>query len=378
MRLTLVSPFDPTPPSGGDGSDRVGGVERVFAQASRALARRGHEVTLLCSTSGSIPTDLVEDGVHVVRVPRRGIFLKAPVASLARNLTPDTELVHVAATYPFTTPGVLRRAHELRIPSVLDFHFEPSSGTAAGRLAANVYRQIGPRDYPLAAVTLVRSMAYGRNSHSLDNVPRDRWRVVPNGIDPKRFTPAGPVRAGRYLLFVGRLVRYKGLDVLLSALALLRPNVPLFVAGVGPLRGRLEAQARQLGVDVRFLGHVPDDDLPALYRGAVLTVLPSVTCQEAFGIALLESMACGTPVVASRLPGVTELASLGGLVTPPGDARALANRLRTALWDDRLPRGSRLAKAIHDAFSWDAIAARLDDVYREVLDRPRPQALQAA
>lgn len=378
MRLTLVSPFDPSPPAGGDATDRVGGVERVFAQASRALARRGHDVTLLCSTSGSMPTNLVEDGVDVVRIPRRGIFLKAPVASLARNLTPDADLIHVAATYPFTTPGVLRRAHDLGIPSVLDFHFEPASGTAAGRFAANVYRQIGPRDYPLAAITLVRSLAYGRSSHSLDNVPRDRWRVVPNGIDPKRFTPAGPARAGGYLLFVGRLVRYKGVDVLLSALALLRPNVPLYIAGDGPLRGHLQAKARQLGVDARFLGHVPDDDLPALYRGALLTVLPSVTCQEAFGIALLESMACGTPVVASRLPGVTELAALGGLVSPPGDAKALANRLRTALWDDRLPRGSRLAKAIHDVYSWDAVAARLDEVYREVLDRPLPKALQAA
>ncbi len=379
MRLTLVSPFDPSPPAGAVGSDRVGGVERVFAQVSRLLAARGHEVTLLCSTSG-VASARVEDGVRVVRVPRRGTLLKAPVAWLARSIAPDAEVVHVAATYPFTTPGVLRRAHGLGIPSILDFHFEPASGTATGRLAASVYRRIGPRDYPLAAVALVRSLSYGRSAHSLDGVPVHRWRVVPNGIDPSRFHPDGPARAGSYLLFVGRLVRYKGLQVLLDALALLRPNVPLLVVGEGPLRERLEAQAARLGLDVRFLGHVPDAELPALYRGARLTVLPSVTGQESFGISLLESMACGTPVVASRLPGVAELAAIGGLVAEPGDARGLADRLRQGL-EHPLPRGKPLAAAIHANYSWAAVTDLLEAVYREVARLPQgaPRlAIQAA
>ncbi|MEK6976218.1 MAG: glycosyltransferase family 4 protein [Candidatus Thermoplasmatota archaeon] len=356
---------------GSGGSERVGGVERVFAQASRILAQRGHDVTLLCSTSGA-PSSLVEHGVQVVRVPRSATILQAPLAFLARSIPSDSDVVHVAATYPFTTPGVLRRAHNLGIPSVLDFHFEPSSGSAVGRLAASVYRRIGPRDYPLAAVALVRSMAYGHNSPSLGGVPASRWRVVPNGIDPEHFTPDGPAHAGSYLLFVGRLVHYKGLPVLLDAVATLRPRVPLVIAGDGPLRASLQAQARRLGLDVRFLGRVPDADLPSLYRGARLTVLPSVTCQEAFGISLLESMACGTPVVASRLPGVAELAGLGGLVAEPGDATDLAARLSTALDDDALPCGKPLASAIHAAYSWQAVADRLESVYREVADQTDP------
>lgn len=377
MRLTLVSPFDPSPPPGGGATDRVGGVERVFAEVSRTLAARGHDVTLLCSTSGRA-SGRREDGVMVVRAPRRAIVLKAPVAGLSRGIGAECDLVHVPATYPFTTPGVLRRAHALGIPSVLDFHFEPASGTAAGRLAANVYRHLGPREYGLAALTLVRSLAYAQSSPSLAGVPADRWRVVPNGIDPARFTPDGPARTGEYLLYVGRLVLYKGLHVLLAALAMVRPRMTLLVAGEGPMLESLQAQARHLGVDARFLGRVPDADLPDLYRGARLTILPSVTGQESFGITLIESMACGTPVVASRLPGVAELAGHGGLTAEPGDADDLAASLRAALAEDCLPRGHRLAAAIHAAYSWDAVTDRLEAVYREVLRRPAPFAIQAA
>lgn len=375
MRITLVSPFDPNPAAGATGVQRVGGVERVFAEVSRRLAARGHDVTLLCSTSGR-PTTSSEDGVRVVRAARHATILQAPVTNLSRSIQPDADLVHVAATYPFTTPGVLRRAHDLGIPSALDFHFEPAPGSAVGRLAAAIYRHVGPRHYPLAAVALVRSLAYGHSAPSLGAVPADRWRIVPNGIDPVRFNAEGPVLEGEYLLYVGRLVPYKGVHVLLDALARLEDPLPLVIVGDGPEFQRLSHQARILGLDVRFLGRLPDDHLPALYRGARLTILPSVTGQESFGISLLESMACGTPVVASCLPGVAEVARVGGLVARPGDAAALAACLQTAL-DTRLPRGGPLADTVHAAYSWDAVTDRLESVYREITRGALPASPQA-
>lgn len=365
MRITLVSPFDPNPRPGSPGAERVGGVERVFEQVSRRLAQRGHDVTLICSTRDE-PTTRSEHGVNVVRAPRHATVLDAPLTWLARNIPTDADVVHVAATYPFTTPAVLRRAHALGIPSVLDFHFEPAPGTALGRLAASVYRQVGPRAYPLCSAALVRSMSYGHNSPSLREVPVNRWRVVPNGIDPAHFRPDGPARPGDYLLFVGRLVAYKGLGTLLRAQAMLRPGLPLYIVGEGPAGPALRAQAKALDLDVQFLGRMPDEDLPALYRGARLTVLPSINSQECFGISLVESMACGTPVVASRLPGVAEVAALGGLVSEPGAASSLALNLRSALEPGALRRGPALAAACHAAYSWDAVTDRLEAVYRDV------------
>lgn len=378
MRITLVSPFDPNPRPGSPGSERVGGVERVFEQVSRKLAQRGHDVTLVCSTGDAAMTRS-EHGVKVVRSARRGTILEAPVTNLWRGIAADAEVVHVAATYPFTTPAVLRRARRLGIPSVLDFHFEPAPRGALARLAARIYRAIGPRVYPLCSRVLVRSLAYASSSPSLGRVPADRWRVVPNGIDPARFNPDGPACPGDYLLFVGRLVPYKGVSVLLDALARLRPRIPLHIAGEGPLEDDLRQQAKALGIEVRFLGRVPDADLPALYRGARLTVLPSVTAQECFGITLVESMACGTPVVASRLPGVAGVAALGGFLAEPGDAASLARHLEAALVPGRLPRGPALASATHAAYSWDAVTDQLESVYQELVGAmPRLKALPAA
>lgn len=366
MKLTLVCPFDPVPaPSSTEGA-HVGGVERVFAEVSRRLAARDHDVTLLCSTADG-PGIAEQDGVQVVRVQRRGLFYRTPIVDLAAHLPRDSDLVHVPATYPFTTVPVLKEARRCNIKSVLDFHFEPAPVGPFGRLAGRLYRLVGPPKHRLADAVMVRSYAYGRSAPSLSRVvPEARWRVVPNGIDPQVFRPDGPVVTDDYLLFVGRLVPYKGLSVLLHALKEARVGLPLVIVGNGPLRNDLQGLAERLGVTVDFRGHVADGELPALYRGARLTLLPSVNRQEAFGISLVESMACGTPVVASALPGVEEVGSFGGLVAPPGDVHALAKQIRTALEEGRLQRGPALAERTHARYSWDAVTERMVEVYAEV------------
>jgi glycosyltransferase involved in cell wall biosynthesis len=372
MKITLVSPFNTTPGSRARGNGHAGGVERVYAEISQRLASRGHEVTLVCSSARQTG-ETVEGGVRVIRGTRHLTVLRTPVARLAGRIPTDSDLLQVPATYPFTTPTSLQRAKRLRIPAVLDFHFEPAPARPIPRVAAATYRVLGPRSYRHADVVLVRSMAYGRSAPSLSGIPEKRWRVVPNGIDPERFRADAPGTppAGDYVLFVGRLVPYKGLDVLLAALARWPLGMPTLIAGGGPLRKQLEARARRLGADVRFLGHVPEESLPTLYRGARLTVLPSVNQQEAFGIVLLESMACGTPVVASRLPGVADLASLGGLTARPGDAADLAHAMHRALAGDTLPRGRALATAVHAGYSWDAVTDRLEAAYEQVASRRR-------
>lgn len=384
LRITLVCPFDPQPPAVAGRQANVGGVERVFAEVSRRLAQRGHEVTLLCSTDGQ-PGRSVEGGVNVVREKRLLTLFRAPVCTLTRRIPYTSDIVQVAATYPFTTPAVLHRARRLGLPAVLDFHFEPHLGSPLGKVAAQAYRRVGPPSYRLADAVLVRSLAYADNAPSLATVPKDLLQVVPNGVDPERFKPTGPLRKGDYLLFVGRLVPYKGLEVLLHAMAKARVSAPLLIVGDGPLRIPLGHLARRLKVDVHFLGHVADADLPPLYRGARLTVLPSVNRQEAFGICLIESMACGTPVLASSLPGVAEVAKVGGLTAPPGDVDALAAQLKAALEPGALQRGPALAARVASLYSWDAVTDRLLEVYGTVLarrraglERPRAEVMPAA
>lgn len=369
MRATLVSPYDPEPAASAREQGHVGGVEKALSNLSQGLADRGHDVTLLCSTETNAP-DQERNGVRILRKQRQGTLFRDPIVHLAPSIPQGTDIVHVAATYPFTTPTTLAYAAKQNIPTVLDFHFEPSPNNALERVGAFAYRLVGPRSYDTAHTVLVRSKEYARNARTLGSIPEHRWKVLPNGIDPDRFHATNGATDGEYILFVGRLVPYKGLSTLLDALDHDPPDLPLKIAGEGPLRDTLEKQAGSIQADVRFLGYVEDEALPSLYRGARLTVLPSINRHEAFGITLLESMACGTPVLASQLPGVQDVARVGGALATPGDAEDLAHQLNHAIEHEDLPRGSTLAARVHERYAWSSISQSLEEVYESVLQEP--------
>ena len=141
---------------------------------------------------------------------------------------------------------------------------------------------------------------------------------------------------GPIALFVGRLVPYKGADVLLRALA--RVDVAAVVIGDGPMRGELERLSRDLKLESRifFLGPLEDDAVAAWYAACDLFVLPSVTRAEAFGLVQLEAMARAKPVISTRLAtGVpwVNVDGVTGIVVPPGDSEALAAALQTLAGD---------------------------------------------
>lgn len=362
LRVTIVSPFYPL----GEGDDaaraHVGGVEVALAESARALARRGIDVTVL-STARQPGEDIV-DGVRHLRVRRLATLFRTPVSGAF--LQPlDADVVHVPATYPLYSDLLLARAAR-RLPTVLDYHFEPEPTGPAMAAAAGAWRATLAPLMRRADLVLVKSDDYARAGGRLGWVRPDRLRVVPNGVDPRRFRPV-PAHDG-YVLCVGRLIPYKGVDMLVRAMAHVqkRMRAPLVVAGTGPLRAGLENLARELGVDARFLGYVPDAALPDLYARAAVTVLPSVNGQEAFGVTLLESMSCGTPVVASDLPGVRTVAALGGIVAPPGDPLALSRAVLDVLEGRAgVPTAAEIRARVVRDYSWDAVAAKLVAAYRE-------------
>jgi glycosyltransferase involved in cell wall biosynthesis len=206
---------------------------------------------------------------------------------------------------------------------------------------------------------------------------RDKVVVIPYGLDPTPYdVPDLPARAGEAarpptLLFVGRLVAYKGVDVLLRAMA----GVPasLVLVGDGPLRGSLEALARELRVAdrVRFAGRVTDADRLAWYGRADAVVLPSVSRQEAFGMVQVEAMLSGRPVVSTSLPtGVPWVNRDGetGLVVPPGDVAALRGALVALASDAALRRRLGRAARAHalEHFTAARMCASFDALCRAV------------
>jgi rhamnosyl/mannosyltransferase len=173
------------------------------------------------------------------------------------------------------------------------------------------------------------------------------------------------------VLFVGVLRPYKGVDVLLRAMA--RVPAQLVVVGRGPNRLDLTSLAARLGVTnrVTFLGQVSDSERRILLHACDVFVLPSIDRREAFGLAQLEAMACGKPVISSDLPGVrfVNLNQVTGLIVPPGDSEALAAALQRLLGDERLRAtlGNAARKRAELEFSAERMVRRVQQVYEEVL-----------
>jgi rhamnosyl/mannosyltransferase len=204
---------------------------------------------------------------------------------------------------------------------------------------------------------------------------RDRTVVVPLGVDPDRFRPGARKPAGPpTVLFVGQMRHYKGVDDLLAAMRAVPAPARLRLAGDGPMRARWEALGRSLGLGerVEFLGQVPDEALPALYRSADVLVLPSTSRAEAFGMVLLEAMASGLPCVTTEVGSGTSYVvqdGVTGLVVPPRDPAALASALACLAADpaERARMGAAGRARVLAEFPEARMVERVEAVYREAL-----------
>jgi glycosyltransferase involved in cell wall biosynthesis len=213
--------------------------------------------------------------------------------------------------------------------------------------------------------------------------PSARTRVIYGGADPERFSP-DPDAVRRGVLFVGRLTPHKGVDRLIAALP---DEAELRLAGSTghdphPPERYYPSLLRRVaaGRRVRFLGAVPESDLPALYRQAEVVALPSVhrTCygreiavSELLGLVAIEAMASGTPVVASRIGGLPEVVEDGatGFLVEPGDEAELRSRLAQVLGDRSLASrlGRKARERVLETFTWDACAERCLAAYSELV-----------
>jgi glycosyltransferase involved in cell wall biosynthesis len=202
-------------------------------------------------------------------------------------------------------------------------------------------------------------------------IPEHKVAVISMGVDLKeKFVPTSHnIRASKMLLFVGRLVEKKGLNILIDAMPRILarfPDVQLTVAGSGPLEANLRKQCRSLGLtdQVAFLGSQPQSKLPGLYQQAAMAVFPFIRAkdgdQEGLGLVVIEAMGCGCPVIASDLPAVRDTVKHGktGWSVTPGDSIVLADRIITALENpDQLRNMADPARnRVVELFDWQIVA----------------------
>jgi glycosyltransferase involved in cell wall biosynthesis len=235
---------------------------------------------------------------------------------------------------------------------------------------------------------IVLSRTFGDILHREYQIPWEQIHIIPGGVDIERFQlnitrqQAREVLGfpqDRPILFTPRrLVQRMGIDILLQALVEVKHQVPdvwLAIAGKGALRIPLEQQARALGLQehVKFLGYVPDEQLPVAYQAADLTVVPSQSL-EGFGLILLESLACGTPVLSTPVGGMPEILQpfQPTLVTETPAADALATRLVDLLTGKiPLPDRSACREYAVNNYDWKIIAPKVRDVLLMPRDRQR-------
>lgn len=301
-----------------------------------------------------------------------GVGIWSPGLGLELLTTPaDIVHAHAFGYFPTWAASAARKLGRSRL--VVTPHSDVGTGTSGSRLyARTVARGTLARADRVVALTSLEAQHLQR----LGVDPR-RIVTIPNGIDLKEFPPRGPrppVGVGARILFVGRIYpEQKGLETLVRAMARLPSGLGVRLRMVGEDWGgavRVKELARALGIAdrIELPGPVPRDVLRREYARADLFVLPSLF--EPFGIVLLEAMAAGLPIIASRVGGIPEVVEEGrnALLVPPGDVDALAEAMRRLIADESLAR--RFSAASYDRvgrFSWEHLVGRFVDLFEELL-----------
>lgn len=357
MRVALVCPY---------AWDRPGGVQSHVRGLARALRGRGHDVAVLAphASSGVGSDEEVTIVGRAVGIPANGsvaplAFGPLAAAGIRRALASfDPDVCHLHE--PLIPSLSLLALWAARSPCIGTFHAAAES--SFGYRASRVILQRAASRLSVRTAVSDAARALVARYFAGDYV------LTPNGVDVAQFAPDGTEKKERTVLFLSRLERRKGLEVLIQAMARLGDaGIRLVVAGDGPEAKASRLLAQRLGIDAEWRGTVSDAEKSALYRNAGVYCAPGLG-GESFGIVLVEAMAAGAAVVCSDLPGFRAVAGGAARLVPPGDAGALAEELRAVLDDPgEAERMGKMSLRMSASFDWSRLAAGVESVYERAL-----------
>ena len=343
---------------------RSGGMERVVQTLAEGAANLGHHVEVVAVESIGRKGEPLRQRSLVTRA-----FSFAALGS--QEIAPGyiaaawkrADIIHVHHPHPLADLACLLRAGNT--PVVVTQHADA---------LRSLYRPMTRLVIKRARAVVVPSRAHLALSRELRGF-ESKVEVIPFGIDQTRWqsVPPPPPGAPPRAIFIGRLVAYKGLDILLRALEQI-PDLRLDIVGSGPEGPRLRTLAQALAITdrVRWYGEYPDDDLPRRMADADFLVLPSVTVEEMFGLVVLEAMAAGRPVITTAVPSAVRevnVPGVTGLEVPLRDVNALARALETLSRDPgrRAFMGEAGRKRVAERFTQSAMAAKHLELYQRIL-----------
>ena len=362
MRVALVCPYDWV---------AAGGVQVHVKNLATLLLERGHEMIVLSPTTAVPLEPWVRSMGRPVRISYQGTV--APIAPLSygrvrsalASFGPDVVHVHE----PLTPSASMFATLSSEAPVVATVHAYLDRSIAM-ELAAPILRRIWRR------VTIGVAVSEAAASFLRRVLPDATLEIVPNGVDVGAFAEAEPredLPVGRRILWVNRLDAQKGFPIALAAFSKVMAEVPeavLVVVGEGKDREALALLTESARARVDMHGAEPNEEVPSYLAACEVFVSPPVG-QESFGIALVEAMAVGLPVVATDIPGYREVVSDGieGLLVPPRDPEALAAGLVRALTEPGL--AARLGEAGRErarTFDWPIVVDRLEGLYGRAIE----------
>ncbi|MBO8181093.1 MAG: glycosyltransferase family 4 protein [Archaeoglobus sp.] len=304
--------------------------------------------------TGGVNTHMTE----LSRFLRHEVILSNTIESM--NVRPD--IVHIHHAFTPLTFKALKLAKKRGIPAIVTNHsIAPLHDSYFWKLLKLGFKYLNDASAIIAVSD--EAKRFISNFTSKDVV------VIPNGVDVEKFRPMKGNGQSKALLYVGRLSARKGVQLLTPLLfkCLKEYDAELIIAGKDEMfmLPLLKLQG-SLCKKVRVLGFIPDANLPELYNHADLFLMPSLT-MESFGITAIESLACATPVVATRAGALPKIIKSGGVATNLWEfPKVIANLLSNP---DRIRQlGNEGRKFVEEEYSWNVVAKRIEDVYSKVLD----------
>lgn len=365
LRILEVNKFYPP---------HIGGIETVIAQRTQVFSKYpdAEVKVLVCQEKGSGCTERL-DGAEIVRAGSLGTFFSCPV-SLSflwkfRKMAKEADVVEFHTPFPIGDLACLLSGYKGRV--VVAWH----SDVIKQKKLLRFYKPILMRFLKRADAIIAATQGHIESSAFLPMF-REKCHIIPYGLDAKAYDSADvfPILTEKCrksdsvkLLFVGRLVYYKGVDVLLKAFQKVH-GCELFLCGTGPLEEELRQTAD--GLPVHFLGRLSEAELKSAFADCDVFVLPSVENSEAFGIVQQEAMVYGKPVINTALPtGVPYVSVHGetGLTVPPKDADALAGAIQALADNAELRRkfGENARNKVLCEYDCNIIMRRIFEVLKE-------------
>ena len=357
----------------------VGGIESLVRQYSEKLSEiENTEIdVLVCRENfGKTYSERI-NGIHVTRAGSMGTYFSCPVSlsfiKLFKQMSKNADVVHIHLPFPLADIALILSGYKGKV--IVSWH----SDIVRQKKLMFFYKPVMKKLLDRADCIITATEGHISGSDYLHEY-RNKCIVIPYGINPENYLSVKPApvltekctyKNSIKVFFTGRLVYYKGVDVLIKAFTKVK-NCELFISGTGKLENELKEMTKKYHIEdiVHFLGFLPDEQLKQAYRDCDIFVLPSVLKSEAFGIVQLEAMVCGKPVINTRLDSGVPYVSIHGktgFTVAPSNPAQLAKAINVLARNKKLREkfGENAALRAKKVFNEKNVIEKLHEVLTE-------------